>query len=101
MQSEVKQWIIGWDHTKESFGLWPMKTMVSLWFVHCTNKLMMIEIRKMMKGEVEDKNFEVNGEAMRGNLEVREKKEVSPQKKPLSRAQAMFYRAPKGANGDK
>ena len=94
MPSDVKQWT-NWAQTKESQGLWPRKTMVSLWFVHGTGNMMMIEIFKVMKTKVENKNYEVNGEDVKVNLEV------SPQKKPLSRAHAMFCKAFNEAIRDK
>ena len=43
--------------------------MACLWFVHGTGK-MMIEILEMMKAEVENKNYKVNGGGLRVNLEV-------------------------------
>ena len=49
----------------------------------------------MMKTDLENKDYKVNGETVRTDLEV------TPQKKPLSRAQALFYRAFRDAKGHK
>ena len=55
---------------------------------------MMIEILKMRREELVNKDYKVNGESVRTNLEV------SLLKKPLSRAQAKLYRALRHAKGD-
>ena len=63
--------------------------------VHDTGKTMMIEILKMMEAEVENAKTKVSGEGVKVDLEV------GPQKKPLSKAEAMFSRAFKKVKGDK
>ena len=65
--------------------------MVSLWFKHDTGLLLMIEILKMIRGELDKTQFRVNGERVRTNLEM------SPQKK---RAYAMFFEGIKEAQED-
>ena len=49
----------------------------------------------MIQKDLADKDDQVNGETVRANLEL------SPQRKPLSKAQAMFYKALHEAEGDK
>ena len=58
MPTEVKQWI-DWAQTKGNQGTWPKKTMVSLWFMHGTGKIMRVEILKMMRVELENKDYRV------------------------------------------
>ena len=84
MPSEIQQWI-GWAQTKESQGLCPRKTMVSLWFAHGTCKMMMIEIRTR---KWRTRVTEVNGEDVRGKFGS------EPSKETIERAWAMFYKAP-------
>ena len=48
----------------------------------------------MVKKDLSDKYYKVNGEKSRTSLEL------SPQRNPLGKAQAMFYRAFAAAKGD-
>ena len=49
--------------------------MVTLWFVHGTDTTMMIEVLKMVRKVLTDKNYKVRGETVRANMEL------SPQRK--------------------
>ena len=49
----------------------------SLWFKHDTGLILMIEILKMVRNELNKSQFDVNGERVRTNLEI------SPQKIPF------------------
>ena len=69
--------------------------MVSLRFTQGAGNMMMIEIQNMLRTELENKDYKVNGERVRANLKV------NPQKNPLSTAQAVFYKSVRGAMRDK
>ena len=70
-----------WDHSREIQGPRPRKTMVNLWFVHGT------ETSRNVRKVLSDKDYKANGEAVRASLEL------SPPRKPLWKAQAMFFKA--------
>ena len=86
MGAEV-QTKINWEHSKENQGLWPRKTMVNLWFDHGTGMGIMIETLKNVREVLTDKDYKVNGEVLRASLEL------SHRRKPMDRAQAMFFNA--------
>ena len=69
--------------------------MVTLWFVHGTDTTMMIEVLKMVGKVLTDKNHKVRGQTVRANIEL------SPQRIPMGKAQARFYKAFSEAKGDK
>ena len=58
-------------------------------------KMMMIEILKMTRQDLENEDYKVNGETVRMNLEL------SPQKKSLDKTQTTFYSDFKDTKGDK
>ena len=82
MVAEVKA-NIKWEHSKENQGPWPRKTMVNLLFIQEIR--MMIETLRNLRKVLTDRDYNVNGEVERASLEL------SPQKKPMGKAQAMFF----------
>ena len=69
MTQEVRKWI-DWEQTRGDQGPWPRKIMVSLRFKQDTGLILMIEILKMMSGELNTTQFCVNGWRVRTNLEI-------------------------------
>ena len=59
-----------------------------------TGLIIMIEILKLMREELDQAKFCVNGERVKTNLEIR------PKKKPPARTQALFFTGLKDARGD-
>ena len=76
MPQEVRRWI-DWEQTGSGQGPSPRTILVSLWFKHDTGLMLMIEILKMVRNELNKSQFGVNGERVRTNLEI------GPQKKPF------------------
>ena len=84
MPQEVRKWI-NWEQTTNEQGPWPTRTMLSLWFIHDTGLMMMIEIMQLMRDELDGAEFCENGEREGTNLE-------KSQKKPQARAQALIFK---------
>ena len=81
---------IDWVHSKENQEPWPRKTMVSLLFWHG------IERGLREREESNDRRrSQSNGEMVRVTLDL------SSQRKPLGKAQAVFCKALSEASGDK
>ena len=66
MPQEVRKWI-DWEQTRSEQGPWPRKTVLSLWFIHDTALIMMLEIMNMIRDEMETAKLCVNGERVRTN----------------------------------
>ena len=59
--------------------------MASTWFKHETSLVVMIEILKLMRDELDKATFSVNGQRVKAHLQL------CSQKRPLARGQAMFF----------
>ena len=82
------------DQTRKEQGTWPTKTMVSVWFKNETNLVTMIDLLKGMKEELEKAAYKIHGQ------NVKARPEVSPQRKPLAEAHALFFKGLKEMKGD-
>ena len=92
-----RDWDDDFKGSKEVDGL-DSHTRGSRWVCGlCTTqaKMMMIEILKMTRQDLENEDYKVNGETVRINLEL------SPQKKSLDKTQTTFYSDFKDTRGDK
>ena len=69
MPHEVRKWL-NWEQTRNEQGTWPRTTILSLWFIHDTGWMMMIEILKMMRDDLSKTQFRVNGKRVRTNQEM-------------------------------
>ena len=90
---QAQKWI-EWDQTKKEQGTWPRKIMVSTWFKHETNLVTMIDLLKIMKEELEKTAHKINGQNVKASLEV------SPQRIPLTKADALFFEGLKEVGAD-
>ena len=90
---QAQKWI-EWDQTKKEQGTWPRKIMVSTWFKHETNLVTMIDLLKIMKEELEKTAHKINGQNVKAMLEV------SPQRRPLTKAGALFSQGLKEVGAD-
>ena len=68
--------------------------MVSMWFKHEANLTVMVDLLKVMKEELGTAAYEINGQRVKARLEV------SLQRRPLTKAQAMFFNGLKEMDGD-
>ena len=64
----------------EEQGIWPTKTMVSMWFKNETNLVTMIDLLKVVREELRKVSYKIHGQNVTARLDV------SPQKKPLAKA---------------
>ena len=87
------QWI-DWDQTRKEQGNWPINTMVSMWFQNETNLVTIIELLKVGEEELKKVSYNKHG------LNVSARLEVCPQKKPLTKAYALFFKELKEVEGD-
>ena len=90
---QAQKWIDS-DQTKKEQGTWPRKIMVSMWFKHDTNLVTMIDLLEIMKNELEKAAYKIHGQNEKARLEV------SPQRRPLAKAQALFFKGLKVVGGD-
>ena len=68
--------------------------MVSMWFKHEANLMVRIDLLKVVKEELDKAACEINGQRVKARLEV------SLQRRPLTKAQAMFFNGFKEVDGD-
>ena len=72
--------------TRTEHGSWPTKAVVSLWFKNDTSLATMIELLQMVKDELNKKPYTLYDQLVKARLEI------SFQKKPLTKAHALFYK---------
>ena len=68
--------------------------MVSMWFKHDTNLVTMIDLLNIMKEELDKAAYKIYGYNEKARLEV------SLQRRPLAKAQALFFKGLKEVGGD-
>ena len=73
-----------WTKTRKEQGRRPRKIVGSMWFQQEMSLTAMIDLLKMMKEEWDKAAYDINGQRVKARLEV------SPQRRPLEKAQAMF-----------
>ena len=89
---QARKWS-DWDQTRKEQGPWPRKIMVSVWFKHETSLVTMIGLRRIMKEELDKAAYKIHGQNVMGRLEV------SPQRRPLAKTQALFFKGLKEVGG--
>ena len=89
---QAQKWV-DWDQTRKEQGTWPTKMMESMWFKNETNLVTMIDFLKIMKEEQEKAAYKINGHA-------KARLEVSPQRRPLTKGHALFFKGLKEMKGD-
>ena len=67
--------------------------MVSMWFKQETSLVTMIGLRKIMKEELDEEAYKIHGQNVKARLEV------SPQRRPLTKTQALFFKGLKEVGG--
>ena len=71
---------IDWNQTRTEQGTWPTKTFVNMWFKNETDSQSLLKMNsKRYPTKIHDQ-------------EVSATLEMSPQKKPLAKAHALFYK---------
>ena len=73
------QKLIDEDQTRKEQGTWPTKMMISMWVENETNLVTMIDLLN------EKAAFKIHGQNVKARLEV------SPQRRPLTKAHALFF----------
>ena len=68
--------------------------MVSVWFKHETSLVTMIDLLKIMKEESDKAACKIHGQNVTARLEV------SPQRRPLAKTQALFFKGLKEVGGE-
>ena len=98
---DVKQMIpldaqrfVDWEQTRAEQGSWSTKTMISLWFRSDTNLATMIELLRVVTDELNAKPCKLHDRLVKARLEI------SSQKKPLTKAHALFYKELKAVKAD-
>ena len=82
------------DQTRKEQGTWPRNAMVSMLFKHEANLIVMMDLLKVMKEELDKAAYDMNGQRVKARLEV------IPQRRALTKAQAMFFNGLKEVDGD-
>ena len=82
------------EQTRTEQGNWPTKVLVSIWFKSETNLATMIQLLRVVQDELKKKPYELKGQV------VKARQEMSPQKKPLAKAHALFYEGMSAARSD-
>ena len=90
---QAQRWI-DWDQIRKEQGTWPKEIMASMWFNHETSLIVMTDLLKRMKEELDKAACDINGQRVKARLEV------SSHKRPLAQAQAMFFKGLKEVGGD-
>ena len=67
---------------------------MSMWFRHETNLVTMIDSLEIMKEELDEAAYKINGQIVKAGLEV------SPQTRPLTRAVALLVKGLDERGGD-
>ena len=91
-QTNQKKYI-DWDQTRTEQGSWPTKLIVSMWLKNETNLPTMAGILDTIK-KFKKVPYKLHGQ------EVSSKSEMSPKRKPLAKAHALFYKGLKEVGGD-
>ena len=86
MVPDQSQKCIDWDQTRTEQGTWPTKTIVSVWFRNETNLSTMVGMLDIIKKELKKEPCTLHGQEISSRLEI------SPKRKPLARAHALFYK---------
>ena len=84
---------VDWDQTRTEQGTWPTKTMVNMWFSNEANLPSMIGLLDIIKEALKKDPYKLRGR------EVTSRLEMSPKRKPLARAHALFYKGLKEVKG--
>ena len=93
LPSQFHQYI-DWDHSRKEPGNWTTKTIVNMWFNNETTLATMIGLLKVVKADLKNVSYKIRDQEVTARLEV------SPPKKPLAKAHALFYRGLKAVKGD-
>ena len=86
---------VEWEQTRIEQGTWPTKIMVSLWFSNEANLPTRIGLLDVMREEL------TNGPYKQKDQVVSSRLELSPRRKPLAKAHALFYKGLEEVKGDK
>ena len=82
------------DQTRTEQGTWPTRTMVNMWFSNETNLPTMVGLLDIMKEELKKEPYRLRGQVISSRLEI------SPKKRSLVRARALFYKGLKEVGGN-
>ena len=93
LPNELHQYV-DWDLTWTEQGNWPTKTTVNVWFKNETNLATMIGLLEVVKDELKKEPYKIHDQ------EVSAKLEMTPEKKPLAKAHALFYKGLKAVGGN-
>ena len=82
------------DQTRTEQGTRPTKTMVNMWFSNDTNLPTRVGLLGIIKTELKKEPYKLRGR------EVSSRLELSPKRKPLAKAHALFCKGLKEMKGD-
>ena len=82
---------IDWDQTRTEQGNWPTKTNVNVWFKNETHLATTIGLLNVVKDELKKELYKIHDQEVSARLEM------GPQKKPLVKAHALFYKRPQSS----
>ena len=81
------------DQTKTEQGNRPTKTFVNMWFKNDTNMATLIVMFGIVENELKKIPYTLRGQEVSARLEL------SPTRKPLAKAHALFYKGLKESRG--
>ena len=93
MPHELHKYIY-WDQTRTEQGNWPTKTFVNMRFRSDTNLTTMIGLLEIVKHELKKIPYKLHDRVVSTRLEM------SPKRKPLGMAHALFYKDLEAVGGD-
>ena len=67
---------VDWHQTRKEQGTWLREIMVSMWFKHEANLIVMTDLLEVAKEELDNSASEIDGQRLKARLEV------SPQRRP-------------------